>query len=153
MLNPDARDRSLPIAGLLGRLIGLSQTLSDVLSHFASRYNLTESECRALLTLTQHNAISAKMLGALCGMHKTKISRLMRSLERRGLIECRRDMSDLRKVMLNLTTRGASLANEIAVAATELNSLLERTINKERDSMHGALDTLVAGMKAITRDS
>jgi DNA-binding MarR family transcriptional regulator len=152
MLNPDARDRSVPIAGLLGRLIGLSQTLSDVLSHFASRYNLTESECHALLTLAHHNAITAKSLGALCSMHKTKVSRLMRSLERRGLIECRRNMSDLRKVMLNLTPRGASLGNEIAIAASELNLRLEQTINTERDSLHGALDMLVAGMKAIARD-
>jgi len=149
MLKSDVHSTSVAMNGLLGRLIGVSQTLSSMLSGFAARYQLTENECFGLLTLKDNDAITGKMLGTLCGMHKTKVSRLMRSLEHRGLIVCKRDATDLRKVSINLTPRGAALASEVARAADELNLQLERTASKDRDNLYQALGALIAGMKAV----
>lgn len=147
MLKPDVHNTSA-MDGLLGRLIGASQTLSSLLSRFAARYQLTEDECFALLTIKHSAAMTGKALGRLCGMHKTKVSRMMRSLEHRGLITCKRDASDLRKVSLNLTPRGTTLASEVALAADELNLQLERTVSQDRDNFYKTLDVLLVKMKA-----
>jgi DNA-binding MarR family transcriptional regulator len=152
MVNQDTDNTPAASTELLLQLIELAQSLSKVLSLFAARHGLTENDCYALAMLSRHNAITAKSLGILCHMHKTRVSRVMRSLEQRGLISCMRNNLDQRKVTLVLTPRGAALGKEISIAAGELTHRLERKIpHAGREAVFNALDQITSRMKEILK--
>jgi DNA-binding MarR family transcriptional regulator len=152
MVNQGTQNTPAASTDLLLQLIELAQTLSQVLSSFAARHGLTENDCYALAMLSRHDAITAKSLGILCHMHKTRVSRVMRSLEQRELISCGRNNLDQRKVTLALTARGAALGNEISIAAGELTHRLELKIPQaERGAVFSALEQITGRMKEILR--
>jgi len=152
MANSDNRDASAEQTTLLLRLIELAQTLSTVLSHFASRHGLSENDCYALAILSQHDAITAKSLGSLCRMHKASVSRVIRSLSRQKLVSFEHNHLDRRKLTIALTPGGVAVGREILRAAAALTDRLERTIPQaERAGLHNALLLATNRMKEIVR--
>ena len=152
MIHSAVREAPAEQKTLLLRLIDLAQTLSDMLALFSAQHGLSERDCHALAVLSSHDAITAKSLGQLCHMHKTGISRVIRSLAERKLITCERNHLDLRKVTLVMTPSGAALGREIVMAAAQLTDRLERGMPRtERDNLHNALLSITARMKQIAR--
>lgn len=152
MIHPSARDASAEQSPLLLHLIDLAQTLSHVLSRFAARHGLSENDCYALAVLSRHDAITAKTLGQLCRMHKTGISRIIKSLAQRKLITCERNHLDRRKVTLVMTPQGSALGREIVIAAADLTERLERGMSRpDRDGLLKSLLSITDRMKEIAR--
>jgi DNA-binding MarR family transcriptional regulator len=150
MVNKGVQHSPAASTELLLQLIDLAQTLSQLLSFFASRHGLTENDCYALAMLSRHDSITAKSLGILCHMHKTRVSRVMRSLEQREMISCVRNNLDQRKVTLVLTPRGVALGGEISIAAGELAQRLERKIpHAGREGLMNALEQITDRMKEV----
>lgn len=152
MVNSEDRDTPAERATLLLRLIDLAQTLSDLLSRFASRHKLSENDCYALAVLSHHDAITAKSLGLLCHMHKAVVSRAIRSLVQRKLVSREQNHLDRRKVTIVLTPRGGVVGREILKAAAALTDRLERTMPQaERAGLHDAMEQITNRMKEIAR--
>jgi DNA-binding MarR family transcriptional regulator len=152
MANSDNPDASAEQTTLLLRLIDLAQTLSTVLSLFASRHGLSENDCYALAILSQHDAITAKSLGSLCRMHKASVSRVIRSLSRQKLVSFAHNHLDRRKLTIALTPNGVAVGHEILKAAAALTDRLERTIPQaERAGLHNALLLATNRMKEVVR--
>jgi DNA-binding MarR family transcriptional regulator len=152
MFNSRDRDTSAEQNTLLLRLIDLAQTLSVVLSLFASRHKLSENDCYALAVLSRHDAITAKSLGLLCHMHKPVVSRVLRSLVQRKLVTREQNHLDRRKVTIVLTPGGVVVGREIVQAAAALADRLEQTmLPAERADLHDALVQITDRMKAIVR--
>src|SRR5260221_9671690 len=71
----------------------VSQALSRI---YVDRYGIGVPEWRILVTLGQFEVMTGKAIGAHSHMHKTKVSRAVRALERRKLIVRRENRADRR---------------------------------------------------------
>jgi DNA-binding MarR family transcriptional regulator len=150
MVHSGVRDAPVEQVALLLRLIELAQTLSDVLSQFATQHKLTENDCYALAILSRFDALTAKELGSLCHIQKSGVTRVMQSLEQQKLITCDRNHLDRCKITLILTQRGAELGREILAAAQELTVRLENAMSRtEREGVNQALQMVTLRMREI----
>lgn len=94
------------VQALVKRLV--NQKLLSVLG-------ITFSQGSALLHLARSPEVSCQELAQLLGCGTSRISRLMHDLEKRRLVESRRDGADRRVLQLALTPDGAALAYRVPV--------------------------------------
>ena len=74
--------------------------------HYKDRHGMTRPEWRTLATIGQFERITAKEVGQHSSMHKTKVSRAVRALEKRRWLKRETDEADRRIEHLELTTPG-----------------------------------------------
>jgi DNA-binding MarR family transcriptional regulator len=79
------------------------------LSEFAPAAELTLPQWRALVVVVRADGIRIGELGGRVGMGLSSASRLVRRLERRGLVTTERDESDRRGTIARPTTHGVQL--------------------------------------------
>ena len=97
------------------RLNVLAETVSLALSRiYSERYGIGIPEWRVIATLGQFDVVTAKDVGAHSHMHKTKVSRAVASLERKGFVTRKPNPDDLREAFLMLTHKGRSTYRELA---------------------------------------
>ncbi|MCC5988271.1 MAG: MarR family transcriptional regulator [Pararhodobacter sp.] len=75
---------------------------------YRRRHGLTRPEWRVLVNLAESPSLTASELCALVPAHKTKISRALVALERRGWVKRESDARDRRVSHAALTPRGRS---------------------------------------------
>lgn len=85
--------------------------IADVVSRrfaavYRERHGLTRPEWRALATIGQFGTVTASRIVEHSAMHKTKVSRAVAALHKRGWLERVTDSSDRRVEHLRLTVRG-----------------------------------------------
>ena len=132
----------------------LTEAFAEMSDLVAQRHGLSVGECQALGVLAGFDAITAVELGSRCRMNKTKVSRIMRSLEKRGLLTCDRNNLDHRKVKLTLTPRGVAAGRDIAAAGAFLDELLKKAPGAPpKTDVLRVLDELIARIKAVRKDT
>lgn len=94
----------------------VSQALSRV---YARRYQIGVPEWRVLVTLGQFRVMTGKAIGAHTHMHKTKVSRAVALMEKRGLLSRRSNRADMRESFLSLTASGRAMYEEVAPHALD----------------------------------
>ena len=75
---------------------------------YRDRYRMTRSEWRGLATLGQYGALTATEIVTHTGLHKTKVSRAVFSIEKRRWLKRFQDENDRRVHRLDLTAQGKS---------------------------------------------
>jgi DNA-binding MarR family transcriptional regulator len=144
------------------RLVMLAEQVSQSLARlYSDRYAITNPEWRALAALGQYGTLTSTEIGRSSRMHKTKVSRAVAELEKKGLIVRETSQTDMRVAHLTLTAKGAEAyralvplalrfgdqlaagltAEEMAVLERVLTSLMERSDQIAREIG----DTVVAG--------
>lgn len=127
----------------------LNQAAEKVSRRFAavyrSEYGLTRPEWRALATLGQMGVATATAIGRHSAMHKTKVSRAVSALEKRGWLTRRVDRADRRSEKLELTRRGRRQYEALVKLALAFERELEQQIGE------AAKARLVDGLNAIER--
>ncbi len=114
------------------RLNVLAETVSLALSRlYSERYGIGIPEWRVMATLGQFDDITAKDVGAHSHMHKTKVSRAVASLERKGFLARKSNPDDMREAFLTLTSKGRSTYQELAPLALDFASQLSAELNAE----------------------
>lgn len=108
---PVIRDfsRSLPMALLRAR--------ESVMRHFRPSlraHDLTEQQWRILRALAGVDAIEVTELARVAFLLGPSLSRILRDLEERKLIERRPSMNDLRRNILSITPKGTKLIEAVA---------------------------------------
>lgn len=93
----------------------------------ASAGELTISQWRALVVIGRSDATRVGVIGAAVGMSLPSASRLVRRLERRGLVSTERDEGDRRATLVRMTLAGRALRDDV--------------INRRRTLMEEALAT------------
>lgn len=78
-----------------------------------SLLGISFSQGSALLHLANSPAVSCQELAQQLGCGTSRISRLLHDLEKRRLVESRRDATDRRALQLSLTPEGAALAHRV----------------------------------------
>lgn len=118
----------------------VSHALSRI---YAERYGIGVPEWRVLVTLGQFGVMTGKAVGAHSHMHKTKVSRAVAHLEKRGLVQRRSNTSDLRESLLSLTPEGRAIYDELAPGARDFaNHLLDAIPPVDRPAFARALEHL-----------
>lgn len=91
---------------------------------YRQRHGLTRPEWRTFATVGQFGTITATAIGAHSSMHKTKVSRAIRSLEERAWLSRRGDEIDRRIEHIELTREGRRRYAELVMLARQFEEVL-----------------------------
>jgi len=101
----------------LNRLaVGVSDHLSAI---YRQRFGLEIPEWRVMATVGPEHGCTAQHIADSTRMHKTRVSRAIAALERRGLIERAANARDRRERQLRLTWAGRRMYSELVPLALE----------------------------------
>jgi DNA-binding MarR family transcriptional regulator len=102
------------------RLNRLAAGVSDYLSQvYRERFGLEIPEWRVIATVGPECSCTAQHIADSTRMHKTRVSRAIAHLVKRGLIERASNVDDRREMELRLTESGRELYNELIPLALE----------------------------------
>lgn len=113
--------RSLPMSLLRAR--------EAVMRHFRSSlrdYGLTEQQWRILRALASVDAIEVTELARLAFLLGPSLSRILRDLEARHLIERRAAKSDLRRGVVSISAKGLKLIEAVAPSSEAIYAAITR---------------------------
>lgn len=135
------------------RLSVLSNRISEAISAtYRNRYGLTVTEWRVIAILGRHPGTTATEVAQRSAMDKVAISRSVKRLLERGLIQREADAGDRRSRRLKLSAAGAAIHDRVVPAArlfeqrllaclsTEEQAVLDRLIDRLGEECQAALD-------------
>lgn len=116
--------------------------LARLYSGLAEAHGISMSVGYALLSIEREGTPSTK-LGPRMGMESTSLSRTLKSMEDRGLIERRPDAKDRRSVRVFLTPEGVEARRATRDLVIDLNSRLHELMG------HDAVNQLLQGLARL----
>ncbi len=124
------------------RLNVLAAEVSEGLARvYSERFSLDIPGWRVIATLGQFGQGTAKVIGDHSHMHKTKVSRAVMELERRGFVARSSNPQDKREAFLALTSQGEAIYREIVPLAQNYQKALMQAVTV---SHRTALDDILA---------
>ena len=131
------------------RLSVLSNQVSQGIAQtYAERFGLSVTEWRVIAILGRFSGIPAAQIVERSAMDKVAVSRAVRRLLDRALVERRRDESDGRAKRLSLSRQGREVYAAIVPAALSYERRLLSVLSAaEKD----ALEKLLAKLEAVSR--
>jgi DNA-binding MarR family transcriptional regulator len=105
---------------------GLACLCNRMVTAVRKPYDLSVSEFHALLTIQTRHPSCVSSLTEWMEMDKTRMSKVLRSLQDRGFIERTTDVSDHRIDHIHLTAPGVELANVLLSKLEEAGKVLLR---------------------------
>lgn len=134
------------------RLVMLAEQVSQSLARlYGSRYGLTNPEWRVLATLGQFGRMTATEIGRHSRMHKTKVSRAVAELERKGCLRRSSSDMDLRVSHLFLTADGIGLYRAIVPIAVDFADRLAADLSDaDRAALQRILPALMDRSEALS---
>lgn len=137
-LMPRDTRRSLPIALLRAR--------EAVMMHFRpmlAQRDITEQQWRVIRVLAQAGKLDASELAESAFLLAPSLTRILRSIEERGLIARSKDEADGRRVILEITQAGRDIINDVTPDSRAIYAGIEKAYGKERiDALLDMLDDL-----------
>jgi DNA-binding MarR family transcriptional regulator len=116
----------------------------DFRAVYGRHYDLTVPEWRVLATLGEFEEMGATAIGAHSAMHKTKVSRAVRALEKRRWLKRREVPQDRREEILSLTRMGQEAYAEIIPRALAFEHGLLEGLGADAKALLQALERLEA---------
>lgn len=114
--------------------------------YYKRRYGMLRTEWRVLFHLGRYGPQTAKDICERAGMHKTKVSRAVASLEKRRFLERNVMKNDRRHEMLSLRSQGTAAFKDLTFAAVGYNnSLIADFSDKEQAILKRCLEQLAVG--------
>jgi len=104
------RDRRRSLA------IGLLRAREAVMSHFRpilAAHDVTEQQWRVIRVLSEAGQLDATELADKASILAPSLTRMIRSLEERGFITKHKDDADGRRVLLQITSAGEAIVEEV----------------------------------------
>jgi len=116
----------------------------------SERFNLPDAEMRCLLLFGEEKYLTPKGIAHKMNLVKSRISKLISGLNKKGLIQKIADPEDSRTTLLSLTTQGQQKLNEINVFLDFIHQeVLQQMEPKQRNTMMTNLELLKASMESI----
>lgn len=139
--NVDASD--LEIARLVDRLLRRIHGSLHVRAPEFDVYGVGQSGGLLLLTLAEEAPVGPGTLSTMLARDKSQITRMVASLERKGLVQREADPKDARVSLLSLTDKGRDAVHRIRVATAEvLSGILAPVSAKERAALREMLSRI-----------
>lgn len=126
-LLPHNTRRSLPIALLRAR--------EAVMGHFRpmlAQHEITEQQWRVIRILAESGQLDATEMAEKAFILAPSLTRIIRSLEERGLISKSKDAEDGRRVLLEIAPAGMKVIAEVGPESRAIYATLEAKYGKER---------------------
>ncbi len=118
-------DEALPIALLRAR----EATLSRFRGH-VSEHGLTLEQWRVIRALAEHKQLTTASLSELCVLLPPSLSRILKTLEQRGLVKSAVG-TDRRTKLTTLTDTGQALFQKMIGKTRDIHQELEELMGKE----------------------
>ncbi|MCX2723219.1 MarR family winged helix-turn-helix transcriptional regulator [Roseibium salinum] len=114
----------------------LAETVSRSFSRiYAEKYGIGIPEWRVVATLGEYKALTARDISRSTSMHKTKVSRAVAALEKRGLIVRDRNPDDQREQTLKLSPKGSRMYQDIVPDALAYSAELQDALTEEQKAL------------------
>lgn len=118
------------------RIAILSSSMSGLIAQaYESRFGLTLNQWRVLFILGEHETLSANEISSLSLMDKMTVSRVLKKLAARKLIDRTLSASDNRKTIITLSLTGRSIHAEILPIARQYEEQLQVCLTDEENQM------------------
>jgi len=141
--------RSLPMALLRAREAVMRQFRPSL-----RRHGLTEQQWRILRALTAVEASEVTELARTAFLLGPSLSRILRDLEARGLIERRTAKSDLRRGVVSISEKGLELMEAVAPSSEAIYAAISRCYGARRLSeLQEMLRALEASLVSLDTDA
>ena len=106
-------------------------------------YDMTEPQWRVLRTLASIEEAEVTQLSEMVFLLPSSLSRILKDLTERGLIERRTSASDLRKGLVSISDRGMELIEASAPDTARVKAEIERLFGRDRlDRLERLLEEL-----------
>lgn len=139
-LLPHNTRRSLPIALLRAR--------EALMSHFRpmlAEHDITEQQWRVIRILAEAGTVDASEMADRAFILAPSLTRIIRSLEERGIIAKAKDNNDGRRVLLEITPAGLAIIEEVAPESRSIYERFEKRFGVKRlESLLDMLDEVAA---------
>ena len=140
--------RSLPMSLLRAREAVMRQFRPSLRQH-----GLTEQQWRILRALAATDAIEVTELARVAFLLGPSLSRILRDLEARRLIERKAAKSDLRRAVVSITAKGLKLIEAVAPSSEAIYAAITRRYGAgklaELQDMLGALEGSLSEMRVV----
>ncbi|WP_076862431.1 homoprotocatechuate degradation operon regulator HpaR [Bradyrhizobium mercantei] len=137
--------RSLPMSLLRAREAVMRQFRPSLRNH-----GLTEQQWRILRALTAVDEIEVTELARVAFLLGPSLSRILRDLEARALIERKAAENDARRAVVSISAKGLKLIEAVAPTSEVIYAAITRRYGArklaELQEMLGALEASLAGM-------
>jgi homoprotocatechuate degradation regulator HpaR len=137
--------RSLPMSLLRARAAVMRQFRPSL-----RRHDLTEQQWRILRALSATDAIEVTELARTAFLLGPSLSRILRDLEARKLIERTTAKTDLRRGVVSISEKGVKLMEVVAPSSEAIYSAITRRYGAKKlaelQEMLGALETSLSGL-------
>src|ERR1700759_672316 len=137
--------RSLPMSLLRAREAGMRQFRPSL-----RRHDLTEQQWRILRALSPTDAIEVTELARTAFLLGPSLSRILRDLEARKLIERKTAKTDLRRGVVSISDKGVKLMEVVAPSSEAIYADITRRYGAKKlaelQDMLGALEASLAGL-------
>jgi DNA-binding MarR family transcriptional regulator len=145
-LPPGSRDLDTKLVAALERI---GQALRVELRERAAQEGLTPTQAQILLHLASERPPRRRVsaLAAALDVRQPTISDAVAALERKGLLERRRDRADARATNLRLTARGRAVGDRLGAWDERARTEVRRLPQKARERSLSLLLDLIAGLQ------
>lgn len=126
-LLPRLTRRSLPIALLRAR-----ESIMRRFRPMLACHDITEQQWRVLRVLNEGDEADGSEVAERSCIMAPSLSRIVRSLDERGLINRRRDPGDARRTMLSITDKGVALIAAVAPESRAIYADIRERFGNER---------------------
>ena len=134
--------RSLPMALLRAR--------EKVMARFRPlliQYDVTEQQWRVLRLIQETDELDASQIADKAFILAPSLSRIIKTLEAKGLISVRKDPVDGRRALIGMTAAGHAFVAEVAPESARIYDLIEARVGRDRiKTLLDEVDALVAAL-------
>ncbi len=118
--------KSLPMALLLAR-----EAVMNRFRPALNMFNITEQQWRVLRALSSIKEIEVMELAKVTYLLAPSLSRILRDMEGRGLVERRQAPDDLRRSLISISPNGLKLIDAVAPYSESIYSEIAETFGKQ----------------------
>ncbi|NNK29558.1 MAG: MarR family transcriptional regulator, partial [Flavobacteriaceae bacterium] len=108
------------------------QAVARMYNEEAKKFGATMAVGFTLLSIDPKTGTPSTSLGPKMGMEATSLSRILKSMEEKGLIERRPNPKDGRGVLIHLTPFGLEKREDSKAVVFQFNNTIKSNINQEK---------------------
>jgi len=132
-----------------GLIAKLFQCCQERMQYQSERFELPDAELRCLMLFGEERYLTPKGIALKMNVVKSRVSRIILGLEKKGLIHRIKDPEDSRIYLLNLTSAGKKKLEEIQIFHDDIHhAILKQMAPEQRKTLLNNLDLLKSSMEA-----
>jgi homoprotocatechuate degradation regulator HpaR len=140
--SPRSTRLALPMALLRAR-----ETVMARFRPLLDQHGINEQQWRVIRVLAEHDSLDASDLAAKANILAPSLTRMIRSMDDRGLIRRGKDQGDGRRVVLSITLQGRALIEAVAPDTARIYAAIDAEFGAERMAALLALLDELAGLR------